>query len=264
MFRRPCPDGVSGYGVNGLTAFQENAMTALNRRSLLLGLSAVGASALVSRAYAQAPAGPFKLDPLPYATNKNEPHIDAMTMEIHHGRHHAAFINNLNGAVGQYGDLAKKPLHEILANLNSVPEAVRATVRNSGGGNANHAMFWQIMGGAGGTPKGDLKAAIDRDLAGMEKFQETFNGAGGRVFGSGWVFVTVAKDGKLAIESKPNQDTPLMDGKMVLMGNDVWEHAYYLKYQNRRPDYLKAWWNVLDWNKIEARYANAKAGKLTI
>ena len=137
-------------------------------------------------------------------------------------------------------------------------------MRNSGGGHANHTMFWQIMGGSGGTPKGDLKAAIDRDLAGMEKLQETFNGAGGRVFGSGWVFVTVTKDGKLAVESKPNQDTPIMDGKMVLMGNDVWEHAYYLKYQNRRPDYLKAWWNVLDWNKIEARYAAAKAGKLTI
>jgi len=239
-------------------------MTALNRRSLLLGIAAASAGAFASRAYAQAPAGPFKLDPLPYAADKNEPHIDAMTMEVHHGRHHAAYVNNMNAAAGQHADLGKKPLHELLANLSSVPESVRATVRNSGGGHANHTMFWQIMGGAGGAPKGDLKAAIDRDLAGMEKFQENFNGVGGRVFGSGWVFVTVTKDGKLAIESKPNQDTPIMDGKMVLMGNDVWEHAYYLKYQNRRPDYLKAWWNVLDWNKVEARYAAAKAGKLTI
>jgi Fe-Mn family superoxide dismutase len=239
-------------------------MTALNRRSLLAGIAAAGAGAFVSRAYAQAPAGPFKLDPLPYAANKNEPHIDAQTMEIHHGRHHAAYVNNMNTAAGQHADLGKKPLHELLANLNSVPESVRTAVRNNGGGHANHTMFWQIMGGSGGTPKGDLKAAIDRDLSGMEKFQENFNGAGGRVFGSGWVFVTVTKDGKLAIESKPNQDTPIMDGKMVLMGNDVWEHAYYLKYQNRRADYLKAWWNVLDWNKIEARYAGAKAGKLTI
>jgi Fe-Mn family superoxide dismutase len=239
-------------------------MTALNRRSLMLGIAATSASAIVSRAYAQAPAGPFKLDPLPYAANKNEPHIDAQTMEIHHGRHHAAYVNNLNTAAGQYADLGKKPLHEILKSLGRVPEAVRTAVRNNGGGHANHSMFWQIMGGAGGTPKGDLKAAIDRDLGGMDKLQESFNGAGGRVFGSGWVFITVARDGKLAIDSKPNQDTPIMDGKMVLMGNDVWEHAYYLKYQNRRADYLKAWWNVLDWSRIEARYAEAKAGKLTI
>jgi Fe-Mn family superoxide dismutase len=239
-------------------------MTALNRRSLMVGIAALGTSAFVSRAYAQAPAGPFRLDPLPYAANKNEPHIDAQTMEIHHGRHHAAYVNNLNTAAGQYGDLGKKPLHEILKSLNSVPEAIRTAVRNNGGGHANHTMFWQIMGGAGGAPKGDLKAAIDHDLGGMDKLQESFNAAGGRVFGSGWVFITVAQDGKLAMESKPNQDTPIMDGKMVLMGNDVWEHAYYLKYQNRRADYLKAWWNVLDWNKIEARYADAKAGKLTI
>jgi Fe-Mn family superoxide dismutase len=137
-------------------------------------------------------------------------------------------------------------------------------VRNSGGGHANHTMFWQIMGGKGGKPSGEVAAAIDRDLGGLEKFQNDFNAAGGRVFGSGWVFVTVTKDGKLAMESKPNQDTPLMDGKKVLLGNDVWEHAYYLTYQNRRPDYLKAWWNVVNWDKIGERYAAAKAGTLTI
>jgi Fe-Mn family superoxide dismutase len=137
-------------------------------------------------------------------------------------------------------------------------------VRNNGGGHANHSMFWQIMGGSGGEPAGELKSAIERDLGGVQKMQDDFNAAGGRVFGSGWVFVTVAPDGKLALVSKPNQDSPLMDGQRALLGNDVWEHAYYLKYQNRRPDYLKAWWNVVNWQKIADRYAAAKAGQLTI
>jgi Fe-Mn family superoxide dismutase len=236
----------------------------MNRRNLLVSAGALGASALVGRAFAQAPAGPFKLDPLPYPANKNEPHIDAQTMEIHHGRHHAAYVNNLNGVAAQNPQVGQMPLHEMLAKLNELPEAIRTTVRNNGGGHANHTMYWQIMGGAGGEPAGELKAAIDRDLGGVPKFQEDFNAAGGRVFGSGWVFVTVAQDGKLALVSKPNQDTPLMDGQRVLMGNDVWEHAYYLKYQNRRPDYLKAWWNVVDWGKVGERYAAAKAGRLTI
>ena len=236
-----------------------------NRRQLILGASMLGASlALNGRAFAQAPSGPFKLDPLPYPANKNEPHIDAQTMEIHHGRHHAAYVNNLNTVAAQNGEVGKMPLDQMLAKLNELPEAIRTTVRNNGGGHANHTMFWQIMGGSGGEPQGELKAAIERDLGGMEKFQNDFNAAGGRVFGSGWVFVTVAQDGKLALVSKPNQDTPLMDGQRVLMGNDVWEHAYYLKYQNRRPDYLKAWWNVVNWGKVGERYAAAKAGQLTI
>ena len=145
-----------------------------------------------------------------------------------------------------------------------MPEAIRTPVRNNMGGHANHTMFWQIMGAGGGKPSGDLAAAIDRDLGGLEKFQNDFNGTGVRVFGSGWVFVLVTRDGKLSLESRPNQDSPLMDGKRVLMGNDVWEHAYYLTYQNRRPDYLKAWWNVVNWNKVAERYAAAKAGTLTI
>ena len=185
-------------------------------------------------------------------------------MEIHHDRHHAAYVNNLNTAAAQDGDWAAKPLHEILANLDALPETIRTLVRNNGGGHANHSMFWQIMGGSGGEPAGELKSAIERDLGGVEKMQDDFNAAGGRVFGSGWVFVTVAPDGKLALVSKPNQDTPLMDGQRALLGNDVWEHAYYLKYQNRRPDYLKAWWNVVNWQKIGERYAAAKAGQLTI
>jgi superoxide dismutase, Fe-Mn family len=239
-------------------------MYSINRRAVVAGIAAAGVLTLIPRAFAQAPSGPFKLDPLPYPANKNEPHIDAMTMEIHHDRHHAAYVNNLNTAAGQYAELGKKPLQEILAKLGDVPEAVRTAVRNSGGGHANHTMFWQIMGGSGGKPTGEVGAAIDRDLGGLDKLQEQFNAAGGGVFGSGWVFITVTREGKLALTTKPNQDTPIMDGQHVLMGNDVWEHAYYLKYQNRRPDYLKAWWNVVNWDKVGERYADAKAGKLTI
>lgn len=241
----------------------------LTRRTALLGAVTAAAAAGASRvSFAQTPAatpaGPFKLDPLPYPANANEPHIDARTMEIHHGRHHAAYVNNLNAAAKDNPMLGSTPLQDLLAKLNDVPESIRTLVRNNGGGHANHAMFWQIMGGKGGKPAGEVAAAIDRDLGGLDKLQNDFSAAGGRVFGSGWVFVTVTKDGKLAIETKPNQDTPLMDGKRVLMGNDVWEHAYYLLYQNRRPDYLKAWWNVVNWDKIAERYAAAKAGTLTI
>jgi Fe-Mn family superoxide dismutase len=239
-------------------------MFKMDRRSLILGAAAVVASSVVSRSYAESASGPYKLDPLPYPAAKNEPHIDAQTMEIHHDRHHAAYVNNLNGIAAQQPSLAAQPLHELLARLDSVPDAVRTAVRNNGGGHANHTMFWQIMGGAGGEPTGDLKSAIERDFGGFDKLQDQFNAAGGRIFGSGWVFVTVSKDGNLALVAKPNQDTPLMEGQRVLMGNDVWEHAYYLKYQNRRPDYLKAWWNVVNWDKVAERYSAAKSGTLTI
>ncbi|MCG7392400.1 superoxide dismutase [Microvirga sp. ACRRW] len=236
----------------------------LSRRHLLTGATLLAASAAIPRAWAQGAPGPFKLDPLPYAPSKNEPHIDTQTMELHHGKHHAAYVNNLNAALSQNGELARMPLHEMLGRIGDLPESARSAIRNNGGGHANHTMFWQVMGGAGGEPSGELKSAIDRDLGGFQKFQTDFNTAGEKQFGSGWVFVTVNRDGKLALVAKPNQDTPLMDGQRVLMGNDVWEHAYYLKYQNRRPEYLKAWWNVLDWNKIGERYAAAKAGTLTI
>ncbi|MBZ6075882.1 superoxide dismutase [Microvirga puerhi] len=236
----------------------------ISRRHLLAGATLLGTSAAIPRAWAQSPSGPFKLDPLPYAPSKNEPHIDTQTMELHHDKHHAAYVNNLNAALSQNAEAAKMPLHEMLSRLNEIPETIRTAIRNNGGGHANHTMFWQIMGGSGGEPAGDLKSAIDRDLGGFPKFQSDFNSAGEKQFGSGWVFVTVARDGKLALVTKPNQDTPLMEGQRVLMGNDVWEHAYYLKYQNRRADYLKAWWNVLDWNNIGERYAAAKAGTLTI
>jgi Fe-Mn family superoxide dismutase len=236
----------------------------LTRREIIVGTAAVAAVAYAPRVHAQAAAGPFKLEPLGYANNALEPHIDARTMEIHHDRHHAAYVANLNNAVKDHSNVASMPLQDILAKLGEMPEAIRTALRNNGGGHANHTMFWQIMGPGGGQPQGDLAAAITRDLGGLQKLQDDFNAAGTRVFGSGWVFITVARDGKLALETKPNQDTPLMDSKRVLLGNDVWEHAYYLTYQNRRADYLKAWWNVVNWAKVGDRYAAAKAGTLTI
>ena len=236
----------------------------LDRRHALLGGAALATLLAAPRARAQAPTGPFTLPPLPYAPNANEPHIDAQTMEIHHGRHHAAYVNNLNAVAKDHSQLGAMPIEQILAKLGEMPEAVRTAIRNNGGGHANHTMFWQVMGGKGGAPGGELAQAITRDLGGFDKLKTDFNGAGARVFGSGWVFVTVDGSGKLALASRPNQDTPLMDGGRVLFGNDVWEHAYYLKYQNRRPDYLAAWWNVLDWDRIAARYATAKAGSLAI
>jgi Fe-Mn family superoxide dismutase len=244
----------------------------VTRRNILFGTAATAAVAFAHpmvRAQAQAPAGPFRLDPLPYPANALEPHIDARTMEIHHGRHHQAYVTNLNNAVKDHSNIASMQLHEILAKLNEMPESVRTAIRNNGGGHANHTMFWQVMGPPQGTPaanqpSGELLAAIESDLNGLDTMKSRFEETGTRVFGSGWVFVTVTRDGKLAIEGKPNQDTPLMEGKHVLFGNDVWEHAYYLKYQNRRPDYLKAWWNVVNWEKVGDRYAAAKAGRLTI
>ncbi len=234
----------------------------MHRRHLLAGLGT--ALVLGSRAFAQAPAGPYSLPPLGYATNALEPHIDQRTMELHHGRHHQGYVNNLNNALKDHGEAAKLPLHELVARLGELPESIRTAVRNNGGGHANHSMFWQIMGPGGGQPAGALKEAIDRDFGGLDKLQEQVNAAGLRVFGSGWVFVTVDGSGKLAIVTRPNQDTPLMEGGRVLLGNDVWEHAYYLLYQNRRADYLKAWWNVVNWGKVGERYAAAKAGTLSI
>lgn len=226
---------------------------------------AAGAAMLGFRTHkTETASGPFTLPALPYAYSKNEPAIDTQTMRLHHDKHHAAYVNALNQAAGNGGAWTKKPLHDILAGLGSVPGSVRTAVRNNGGGHANHSMFWEIMGGRGGAPFGEVAAAIDRDLGGYAAMQDAFNTAGTKIFGSGWVFITVDRAGKLALTTRPNQDTPLMDGQRVLLGNDVWEHAYYLKYQNRRADYLKAWWSVLDWRKIGERYAAAKAGTLTL
>ena len=195
------------------------------------------------------------LPPLPYPSNALEPHIDAQTMEIHHGKHHNAYVTNLNAALEKAPELADKSLEELLRNLNSVPEAVRTAVRNNAGGHWNHSQFWKTMGpNGGGGPTGKLADAITSAFGDFEKFKEAFNAAGAGRFGSGWVWL-VNDGGKLAITSTPNQDNPLMDGKAPpILGNDVWEHAYYLKYQNRRPDYLKAWWSTVNWEEVGKRF----------
>ncbi len=241
----------------------------ISTRRAVLGLAAgVAALAATPRAFAQAASNiapaPFTLPPLPYAPEANEPHIDAPTMLLHHDRHHAAYVTALNNAAKDNAALGAMPVHMLLAKLAELPDTVRTTVRNNGGGHANHSMFWQVMGGKGGTPTGELLAAIDRDLGGMEAMRATFSRMGLGQFGSGWVFVTVEPTGKLGLAARPNQDTPLMEGGRVLLGNDVWEHAYYLKYQNRRADYLAAWWNVVDWDVVAKRYDQAKAGTLTV
>ncbi len=235
---------------------------ALRRRGFLGGTIAAAASA---GAFAQtAPNGPFRLPPLPYAPDANEPHIDALTMTIHHDRHHAAYVANLNAAVKDHPQVAALGITGMLASLPDLPDPIRSAVRNNGGGHANHTMFWQVMGGKGGAPTGAVAAAIDRDLGGFEAMKQAFDRAGLAQFGSGWAMVAVDRSGKLSILARPNQDTPLMDGGRVLFGNDVWEHAYYLKYQNRRGDYLAAWWNVVNWDEINRRYAAARAGTLDL
>jgi Fe-Mn family superoxide dismutase len=198
---------------------------------------------------------PFTLPPLPYPTNALEPSIDAQTMEIHHGKHHAAYVNNLNAAIEKTPELQGKSLEDLLKNLNAVPESVRTAVRNNAGGHWNHSMFWQIMApNAGGQPTGKLADAIKSAFGDFEKFKEQFNAAGGARFGSGWAWL-LNDGGKLSIVSTPNQDNPIMDGKAApILGLDVWEHAYYLKYQNRRPDYMKAWWNVVNWAEVAKRF----------
>ena len=199
-----------------------------------------------------------ELPPLPYPKDALEPHIDAQTMEIHHGKHHNAYVTNLNKALAGKGDLEKKPIEQLIGNMNAVPEDIRAAVRNNGGGHANHSMFWKIMGpGAGGKPSGKLAEDINAAFGSFDAFKEKFEAGGAGRFGSGWVWLVV-KNGKLEIMSTANQDNPLMEGIKPVMGCDVWEHAYYLKYQNRRPDYLKAWWSVVNWNEVNKNYEAAK------
>ncbi len=193
------------------------------------------------------------LPPLPYPSDALEPYIDKQTMEIHHGKHHNAYVTNLNAALEKHPDLQSKSVEDLISNISSVPEAIRTAVRNNGGGHANHTMFWQIMGpNAGGPPTGAIADAINGSFGGFDKFKEELKKAGVGRFGSGWAWV-IDQGGKLAIESTPNQDSPLMDGKKPVFGVDVWEHAYYLKYQNRRPDYIDAWWNVVNWTEINKR-----------
>lgn len=202
------------------------------------------------------------LPDLPYAFSALEPHIDALTMETHHDKHHAAYVKNLNAALEKHPELQTKSVEELLRSINTVPEDIRAAVRNNGGGHANHSMFWTIMAPeAGGPAHGKVGEAIEKAFGSYAQFQEKFNDAGTKRFGSGWVWLVGNKGGKIEILSTANQDSPLMEGLYPILGNDVWEHAYYLKYQNRRPDYLKAWWNVVNWEAVNKRFAEYEKAK---
>lgn len=197
----------------------------------------------------------FELPSLPYAFDALEPHIDARTMEIHHGKHHNAYVTNLNKALEGQADLQSKSLEDLLKSLDSVPESIRAAVRNNGGGHWNHTLFWQIMSpNGGGEPSGDLAAAIAKAFGDFAQFKEKFAAAAMGRFGSGWAWLIAAPDGSLSIMSTPNQDNPLMENKTAILGIDVWEHAYYLNYQNRRADYIAAWWNVVNWDEVARRF----------
>jgi superoxide dismutase, Fe-Mn family len=235
----------------------------LNRRAFLSCLG-IGAGALAYTSFSgklawaadPPPTGPFSVPPLPYAFNALEPHIDAQTMQIHHDKHHGAYVNNLNAAVAKYPELQGKSAEAMVRDLNSVPEAVRTTIRNNAGGDVNHTMFWEIMGpNAGGEPKGAIAKVITDTFGSFDAFKTQFNEAGSKRFGSGWVWLVRNKEGKFQVMSTPNQDSPRMEGHFPIMGNDVWEHAYYLKYQNRRPEYLTAWWNVVNWDAVNKRLA---------
>ncbi len=232
-----------------------------------------------------AAAGPFTLPPLPYPPDALEPHIDAKTMEIHHDKHHAAYVTNLNKALADMPDLAKKPVEELLMGLNSLPEKIRTAVRNQGGGHYNHTLFWQMMKkDGGGEPKGDVAQAIDKAFGSFSSFKEKFTEAATKQFGSGWAWLVAGPNRALSIESTPNQDTPIslsgmasqadealrkryglsptggaMAAKTPILGIDVWEHAYYLKYQNRRPEYIAAWFNVINWDFVNEQFSKAKA-----
>jgi Fe-Mn family superoxide dismutase len=201
----------------------------------------------------------FELPPLPYPEDALEPYIDARTMSIHHDKHHAGYTNNLNKALEGQPALAGKSVEALLGDLNSVPESIRTTVRNNGGGYANHSLFWKIMSpDGGGQPSGELAAAVNAAFGNFDAFKDTFSKAGATRFGSGWAWLYLDGSGKLAVTSTPNQDTPLMEGNTPILGLDVWEHAYYLNYQNRRGDYIAAWWNVINWDQVAKYYAAAK------
>jgi Fe-Mn family superoxide dismutase len=201
----------------------------------------------------------YELPPLPYPFSALEPHIDAKTMEIHHDKHHQAYITAANKALEGHPDLAAKPVDELLADLNKVPESIRTVLRNNAGGHSNHSFFWKIMGpSAGGSPKGKLADAINSTFGSFDQFKEELQKAGVGRFGSGWAWLVVNKEGKLQITSTANQDSPISEGLKPVIGVDVWEHSYYLLYQNRRPDYLKAWWNVVNWDQAEKNFQAAK------
>ncbi|ABF42694.1 Superoxide dismutase [Candidatus Koribacter versatilis Ellin345] len=200
-----------------------------------------------------------EVPPLPYDYSALEPTIDTQTMHLHHDKHHLAYVTNLNAALEKAPELQSKSAEDLLKDLNSVPEAIRTAVRNNGGGHVNHSMFWAIMGpNAGGEPTGEIADAINSTFGSFATLKEKFNEAGVKQFGSGWAWLVKGADGKLAVTSSPNQDNPISQGQFPILGNDVWEHAYYLKYQNRRADYLKEWWNVVNWTEVNRRLKQAK------
>jgi superoxide dismutase, Fe-Mn family len=230
----------------------------INRRDLLTIAGATGITLACGVAPRMAAAAEATLPALPYATDALEPFIDKMTMEIHHGKHHQAYITNLNKALADHPSLGNMPLPELLAKLDQVPEGIRTTVRNNGGGHYNHSLFWKMMAPGGGSKdKGEIGKAIDSTFGSMENFQEAFTTAATGQFGSGWAWLVV-NNGKLAVVGTANQDNPISQGKQPVLGIDVWEHAYYLKYQNLRASYIKAWWNVVNWNYVNELFAKAK------
>lgn len=198
----------------------------------------------------------YQLPKIPYNYNDLEPHIDAQTMEIHHTKHHQGYVDKLNKALEGHTDLQEKPLEDLLWSLDTLPEEIRGAVRNNGGGHYNHSLFWQIMSPhGGGQPSGELAEAINKNFESFEKFQEKFNDQAGKIFGSGWCWLVKDGDSQLKITTTPNQDSPVMEGLNPILGLDIWEHAYYLNYQNRRPDYIKAWWNIINWDEVAQRYS---------
>ncbi|MGD9653022.1 MAG: superoxide dismutase [Candidatus Dadabacteria bacterium] len=202
---------------------------------------------------------PFELPKLPYAYDALEPHIDARTMDIHYNKHHQTYVNNLNAAIEKHPELGGKSVEELVADLSAVPEDIRTAVRNNGGGHLNHSFFWPLMSAnGGGAPAGDLAAAIDKAFGNLDNFKGEFAKAATGRFGSGWAWLVVDKGGNLAVTSTPNQDNPISEGLKPVLGLDVWEHAYYLNYQNRRPDYITAWWNVVNWEQAASNYASSK------
>jgi superoxide dismutase, Fe-Mn family len=231
-------------------------MSRLNRREMLALSSAAGATVILG-ASATTALAEATLPSLPYAMDALEPHIDAQTMEIHHGKHHQAYINNLNKALADHPQLQAMPLDQLLANLNNVPEAIRTTVRNNGGGHFNHSLFWRMMTPGGGEQsRGAVGQAIDATFGSFDNFKETFEAAATGQFGSGWAWL-VANNGQLQVVGTANQDNPVSMGMIPLLGVDVWEHAYYLKYQNKRADYVSSWWNVVNWEFVNQLYARA-------
>ncbi len=231
------------------------------KTTAVIGIACATVPPFASAQPAAAPAtGPFTLPPLPYAFDALEPHIDAQTMQIHHDKHHQAYVTNLNAAVAGHADLEKKSVEDLLKDLAALPEAVRAKIQNNGGGHYNHSLFWQMMAkGGGGQPKGELASALDKKFKNFDGFKSELSTAATGRFGSGWAWLVLGPDKQLAIESSANQDTPLSAGKNVLLGIDVWEHAYYLKYQNKRADYIAAWFNVVNWDFVADRYRKLTA-----